>query len=60
MKKRRKTGKKKYKIMRYSFKGSPRTIKRGVTLAQAKAHCKSPKTHNPTGSNPWFDGFTEE
>ncbi len=57
MKKRRK---KKYKIVKFSFKGSPRTIKRGLTLAAAKKHCRDPKTHNPSGPNPWFHGFQEE
>jgi len=35
----------KYKIVRY-FKANrkPRTIKRGLTLEQAKRHCNNPKT----------------
>ena len=30
-----------------------RTIKRGLTLAEAQAHCRSEKTHGPG----WFDGY---
>ena len=45
-----------YKIIRMRFKGSPRTIKTGLTLEQAQAHCRDPKTHGEG----WFDGYTEE
>jgi hypothetical protein len=67
----------KYKIVR-SFlhreknssgfsKTSHRTIKSGLTLEEAKAHCADPKTHKggyPKGQDKykgryqnWFDGF---
>jgi hypothetical protein len=56
----KKRGGKKYKIVRH-FQSSPgRTIKRGLTLTQAKKHCKDSRTHDMRGPNPWFDGFTEE
>ena len=48
-----------------------RTIKRGLTLAQAQAHCKDPETSSRTCTDaagllrtrergPWFDGYTAE
>lgn len=44
-----------YKIIRMYKEGNrrPRTIKKGLTLAEAQEHCRSPKTHGKT----WFDGF---
>jgi hypothetical protein len=46
----------KYKIVRYRFKKRPRTIKKGLTLKEAKAHCNNPKTRG----RGWFDGYTKE
>jgi hypothetical protein len=45
-----------YKIIRFKFNGSPRTIQRGLSLADAQAHCKDPKTHGEG----WFDGYDKE
>lgn len=63
-----------YKIVRryfHSEKWSPRTIKTGLTLEEAQAHCQDPETSSSTctGSKakartrqrgPWFDGYEEE
>tara|TARA_R100001594_G_scaffold146084_1_gene197005 strand:+ start:2200 stop:2355 length:156 start_codon:yes stop_codon:yes gene_type:complete len=45
----------KYKIIRfYQARNKPsKTIKTGVTLAQAKKHCNDPKT----STLKYFDGF---
>lgn len=43
--------------MRYYRNGkNPRTMKRGLTLAEARKHCSDPKTR---GKN-YFDGFTKQ
>jgi hypothetical protein len=60
-----------YKIVRYFFRGGKRTIKTGLTLEQAQAHCASPETSSKTSTTyagrkrtrergPWFDGYTEQ
>ena len=61
-----------YKIVRSYFNGNSRVIERGLTLAEAKAHCKDPETSSSTCSNTtanrrrinkygkWFDGYDEE
>jgi hypothetical protein len=46
-----------YKIVRFRFKGQKRVIKRGLTLAEARAHCNNPKTRK---EGVWFDGYTED
>lgn len=54
-----------YKIIRfYDDLNKPnKVIKRGLTLEQAQAHCRDPKTSTnskkPIGQN-WFDGYTKE
>lgn len=58
-----------YRIVRMFFKGGKRTIKSGLTLEEAKAHCQDPETSSRTctGSRraiekargPWFDGFEQ-
>lgn len=59
-----------YKIVRHFFRGGTRTIKTGLTLEQAQAHCKDPETSSSTARKPhnrrrtqrlgpWFDGYTE-
>ena len=55
-----------YKIVRNYFNGRPRTIARGLTLEEAKAHCQDPETSSSTATSsaakartrrmgPWFD-----
>ena len=46
-----------YKIVRYYRENrKPRVVKRGLTLAEAKAHCQKLST----SGKGWFDGFTKE
>ena len=45
-----------YKIIRFRFNDGRRTIKGGLSLEEAQAHCSSPKTHGEG----WFDGFRQE
>lgn len=45
-----------YKIIRYRFNNGNRTIKGGLTLEEARAHCSSPKTEG----DGWFDGYRRE
>ena len=51
-----------YKIVRFYFKGGRRTIKRGLSLEEARAHCKNSKTKkvNSKGLTVWFDGYEKE
>lgn len=61
-----------YKVTRF-FRDSGRriTVKTGLTLALAQAHCSDPETSSSTCTNaagkqrtrrfgPWFDGWTQE
>jgi hypothetical protein len=68
-----------YKIIRHYYgtpgpdghlQSSKRTIKTGLTLEEAQAHCNDPETSSRTCTNPtplrytkkvgqWFDGYTE-
>jgi hypothetical protein len=47
-----------YKILRFYREDGrrARTIKRGLTLEEAKAHCNRDDTHG----DGWFDGWTTE
>jgi len=45
-----------YKIIRFRFNGVNRTIKRGLSLEQAQAHCQDPET----SGDGWFDGYEAE
>jgi hypothetical protein len=61
-----------YKIVRFYFhEARKRTVARGLTLAQAEAHCKDKETSSRTATSktakartrrkgPWFDGYTKE
>ena len=61
-----------YKIVRSYFKEHPaETIKTGLILLEARAHCKNPETSSSTYTSeeglartamygPWFDGYEEE
>lgn len=47
-----------YKIVRhYRHKYTTRVIKRGLTLEEAQAHCRDPKTRK---EGVYFDGYTKE
>lgn len=59
-----------YQIVRMYQSGMRRTIKRGLTLEEAQAHCKDPETSSRTCTRavnkkrtklhgPWFDGYEE-
>ena len=46
-----------YRIIRmYRQSRKNKTIKEGLTLEQAQAHCKREDTHG----DGWFDGYEEE
>ena len=45
-----------YKIIRFRFNDGRRSIKGGLTLEEAQAHCSSPKTQGEG----WFDGYDYE
>ena len=60
-----------YKIQRLYFRGGRRTIKSGLTLEQAQAHCSDPETSSSTCQRAknvkrtrergaWFDSYTQE
>jgi len=61
-----------YKIIRFFFNDyGKRTIKRGLTLEEAQAHCRDPETSSSTATSPaavrrtesvgpWFDGYESE
>lgn len=59
-----------YRIIRSYFKGGERTIKTGLTLEEAQAHCRDKETSSSTCTKavnkqrtrrmgPWFDGYTK-
>lgn len=61
----------KYKIIRYFFTGRRITVRTGLTLEQAQAHCNDPETSSQTCTTTegkrrtkkhgrWFDGYTAE
>lgn len=62
-----------YKIVRgfLNEEHARRTIKRGLTLDEAQAHCRNPESSWKTATSvsakrrtqrkgPWFDGYTQE
>ncbi len=61
-----------YKIVRHYFRTDQkrRTVKSGLTLEEARAHCADPETSSSTcrkpenvrrtrERGPWFDGYQE-
>jgi hypothetical protein len=46
-----------YRIIRFRFKGRPRTIRNHVTLSEAQAHCRREDTHGTWRGERWFDGY---
>ena len=49
-----------YKIIRYYAYGvsyEEEVIRTGLTLEEAREHCKDPETRE---EGKWFDGYTEE
>ena len=61
-----------YKIIRFYFdeRFPKRTVKRGLTLEEAQAHCHDPETSSTTATSAracartrargvWFDGYEE-
>ena len=60
-----------YYIVRNYFNGGSRTIKRGLTLKEAQAHCSNPETSSSTATSAvavartkklgkWFDSYCEK
>lgn len=60
-----------YKIVRMYYNASKRTVRTGLTLEEAQAHCQDPETSSRTCTKaagkrrtklhgPWFDGYSEE
>jgi hypothetical protein len=60
-----------YRIVRHYERGGMRVLRRGVTLAEAQAHCTHPDTSWRTATSyaarkrtatvgPWFDGYDVE
>jgi hypothetical protein len=60
-----------YKIVRGYFRGGRRTVRTGLTLEEAQAHCQDPETSSSTcrkavnrrrteQRGAWFDGYTQE
>lgn len=62
-----------YRIVRHYRDAWPnrRTIRRGLTLDEAQAHCQDPSTSSSTATDtvgrrrtarlgPWFDGYADE
>lgn len=50
---------------------APHTVRRGLTLEEAQAHCRNPETSSSTAKHtraaritaergPWFDGYEED
>jgi hypothetical protein len=63
----------KYRIVRMFFRdsGLNYVVKQGLSLAEARAHCRDPETSSKTCTDPegrrltekngpWFDGYEEQ
>ena len=42
-----------YRTIRFRLNGKPRTLRNGLTLSEAQAHCERDDTRGPG----WFDGY---
>lgn len=60
-----------YTITRHFASGDRETLQEGLTLEEARDHCKSPETSSRTATapdlialtaarGPWFDGYEEQ
>lgn len=51
-----------YKIVRLYQNGDKRTIRRGLTLAEAQKHCRDPKTSkkDQAGIVEWMDTYDDD
>lgn len=60
-----------YKIVRHFLKREKETLKTGLTLEEAQAHCEDPETSSKTAvsveadkltreAGSWFDGYYRE
>ena len=51
-----------YKIWRFYPDKTPKLVYEGLTLEEAKQHCKNSNTHKTDqhGNVQWFDGYREE
>ena len=50
-----------YRIVRFRFNQPSRTVRTGLTLAEAQAHCSREDTHGTDRhGNRWFDGYTTD
>ena len=60
-----------FKIVRFYQRGGKRTLRTGLTEAEAQAHCRNPETNSKTATSakarklteqrgPWFDGYDRE
>ena len=45
-----------YKVIRFYINGRKRIMKKNLTLAEAQAHCRDPKTRK---EGVFFDGYAE-
>lgn len=60
-----------YKVVRFYMRGHKRTLKIGLTLDEAQAHCRNPENSYKTCTRydqrertrkrgPWFDGYQKD